>query len=711
MGKASDWIRAETDKRLRAFLNTDPYQATAQLNAVEYIRFSNQDKTKGVTVSGIEVDTVPKGAVGSSGWGVRLNNTNTYVVGQKEITKLHMDGYITKVRLLLFDLTNAYVSDSVNSYSLDIVKALGYTPELVGNLQFAFSKSGKHIVIINQPVIGGYLIPGQVIKWTWLMNYSLFTDPNTKVKSVAWKSTTHHSMTIPENPAPDYPAVPNPTPVTTVPQIPPGVPNPYIGSGHYRIQWELEDDPYYNSDNQIEVNQTYAYWDVYDDKDGIPYVLWSGSRSVTRSTTVAFRPRYCYNANFVGCETERALAEPDSDCPPYCSRINYGPVEVVVNPRRYRRLVNFLAGFIWDKRDYEVCPHVNNPLIPIFYIGYIGDVASEPAPAGQNPLGPGNVEGTLEATTITEFASVDQPFFSFTNVHDTDPTKDGSSTKWQEWQYPSATDYKAPVWPPEELDGCQPGPDPIYFQPPVLQQVLNLFIVPFKWLNSITSLYLWTNEDGLTFDFSNTKDLTPNSSESYNGDVDTWLYPLRTRKIDGTYQNNVPFTGADWRWYKKPYKYLSYKSSIKFNADDQTWCGWPDVGQNFGPFEWYTTGGFLRTGTGDITLPAPLTVHGTHRVPIIFSNDMLVEGQLTCGGGAPLPPIPLIPPLVGPFIVPDTLIPWGIFSKFIEPQKLQSWEPTRLSLTMMNDKTATVTWLKKKTIVPPTIAIQDYYVL
>ena len=635
---------------------------------------------------------------------VKLPDGSYAMIGP-ELPQLHIDSGNAMAYALLCMSASAYLckltKGAAQLYTLDLTSALGRPPQTLWGIQLQFSSNGRHIFICDSE-ISGVVNPGQVVNWTWLQNWSLGTDTFGN-KIVKWKNSTNYTITLPLTPTPNFPDPPNPKPVTTTPPTVPGVPNPYVPStpSNYRIQWELETDTntQINPQRYIDQNNNIYQFYNYVDKDGLPHTIWYGTRTVTRTTQYAFRPKYCYNGNFTGnaqngtpLEVYRLATETDTNCPVNCSSITYFPSEIDKTTSAIKRRVRFLAGFINDVRGLQVCPHDTTlPPVPIWYDGYICMVTVAPSP-GNNPLGPGNCKADTGAHTITsasDVCSYNSPFGTFFKNANTIPpalSKDGTYTNWTQWQYPSSGQYKPTVPPAPILDGCQPtptidnpNPPPVYVQPPYLYSIPNIFCIPFQWSNSITQNYLWTCVDQGPFNFLATKSYTATSTESspvttsQGANQDLFLCPLGA---------HIATSGSNWQ-FGAIYEYYDstgkvHISTTKGNNDVATFY----AGVNLGPFEWYLNESptLLTVGKGDQTIPAQPSGDGVKRLPRWVSDQMLQMTYVYINYFQPPTPIPLEKPLVPPFIVQDPSVEIvnpliGVQAKLIGPQTYQTSQP------------------------------------
>lgn len=207
MGSGADWIRNETDKRLKAYLATQPSATnTNSLGDVEFITFTNPIKTRGVTSKGITVDTIPQGPVKNSGWGVRYGTS--YIVREENIGTLttgntpNLKGYYIFFNTLDSKYYVAKPEDAATPpsyYELDVYTISGGTPfdtiQLVG-----FSPNGKNIFCS--------IAQGTTTKYGWAVNFSLGEDVDHK-KIVKWESLSQKSILLD---FPNFPLAPIPAP-------------------------------------------------------------------------------------------------------------------------------------------------------------------------------------------------------------------------------------------------------------------------------------------------------------------------------------------------------------------------------------------------------------------------------------------------------------------------------------------------------------------
>ena len=102
---------------------------------------------------------------------IRITSDKTMIVSESRHT-IRRSSSVNVVAILSDPSTSSFYVGKPDGtppdlYTLDVINALGYTPEFVGNLKLSFSKNGKHIVIVDRPGGDGSLyIPNQVIKWT-----------------------------------------------------------------------------------------------------------------------------------------------------------------------------------------------------------------------------------------------------------------------------------------------------------------------------------------------------------------------------------------------------------------------------------------------------------------------------------------------------------------------------------------------------------------
>lgn len=82
MASGSDWIKRETQKRLKALQAKNPAMNSPNvLKDVEFITFTVPNKSMGRTESGVLVKTIPQGRVGINGWGVKYGDS--YIVSKE----------------------------------------------------------------------------------------------------------------------------------------------------------------------------------------------------------------------------------------------------------------------------------------------------------------------------------------------------------------------------------------------------------------------------------------------------------------------------------------------------------------------------------------------------------------------------------------------------------------------------------------------------
>lgn len=234
MGKAADWIRNEVDKRLRWAVanNLGALNLQAQQPSdVEFITFTNGLKTKGVTKNGnFTVNTVTKGNVEGSGWGIRINKkTNTYLVQGDKIRPKSTDGGGVDVYLTVEKQSDGtfyvgkFATDFPTLYSLNAYTIANLDATEQGewqNVFIKFSPNGSHILVLFE-------FPGTSdgfrLKWGWAVSYTLTTVNNVNVvqyASLIQKQVILDSTTLPNASSPTAPGIPAPiidpiTPATT----------------------------------------------------------------------------------------------------------------------------------------------------------------------------------------------------------------------------------------------------------------------------------------------------------------------------------------------------------------------------------------------------------------------------------------------------------------------------------------------------------------
>lgn len=242
MASGSDWIKNETDKRLKAYLASKNTVVQPQgLQAVEFITFTKPDKSEGKTKSGFIVKTIPQGSIEKEGWGFRLNNSNTYVVYREKERLKNIDTQSPSGHyILLYDNStfDIYIAKSTKRS----IQQIGINGYLIAGLTISeqsqwddffvqFSPDGKHIVIIYEFAVldGSGNFIGRRFKWGWALNWSInshgsfFNYTQGEQKEVSFTTANMPICSVPA-----APAVPGPAVITT---------------GSVVVTYTFEDDP------------------------------------------------------------------------------------------------------------------------------------------------------------------------------------------------------------------------------------------------------------------------------------------------------------------------------------------------------------------------------------------------------------------------------------------------------------------------------------
>lgn len=261
-GEGSNWIQNEVDKRLKLYQQSKNVVAVSQqLNAVEFITFTKPDKSEGVTKSNIPVKTIPKGSVEKDGWGIRIGNTNQYIVDRDKVRPKSIDSSL--LGLLLLGNTDA--SHSTELYIRRINDAegqeykvqnippeddlLNYTFLVTGPFNRPaltwigpqFSPSGRHLFL---PRMASSTDPHGTLKFRILKNINLGLDKDGN-RVVTCEEIIDKSFTL------DY-SYASQAPMVVAPSVPDvdlttGVTIQYTSETDATTEWEVESDSTINT--------------------------------------------------------------------------------------------------------------------------------------------------------------------------------------------------------------------------------------------------------------------------------------------------------------------------------------------------------------------------------------------------------------------------------------------------------------------------------
>ena len=207
MGKGSDWIRAKTREVLKGFLSRQPGNISQPaLNQAENITFTNGQKTKGKTDSGIKVDVIPMGRLRTRELGIMVGPKQFLCKGPsvryKTIDGSLLTGYYLvenddSTRLYIRKANQEDGTGNSNWYEIEDLPEEGFIPgqfysgfkqNYICNKP-CFSPSGRHIFIPCFPNESN--ISNAEIKFILIKNFTLITRESDNKKIVSGTRTTH----------------------------------------------------------------------------------------------------------------------------------------------------------------------------------------------------------------------------------------------------------------------------------------------------------------------------------------------------------------------------------------------------------------------------------------------------------------------------------------------------------------------------------------
>ncbi len=206
MGKGSDWIKNKTREVLKGFLSRQPGNISQQsLNQAEYITFTNGQKTRGKTDSGIEVDVIPIGRLRTRELGI-LVGPKQFLCKGPSVRYKSIDGGQENGYLIASTMENYYIrklpsidkftfnSPNINTYAS--APASSRSRVINGSAMSGSFFMDKSTLFVYSSRKGGPLFPGNPdlldgefeINWADLKGWSLDQETST----VIWNEMQTH---------------------------------------------------------------------------------------------------------------------------------------------------------------------------------------------------------------------------------------------------------------------------------------------------------------------------------------------------------------------------------------------------------------------------------------------------------------------------------------------------------------------------------------